>query len=277
MITPPKLPNGNWVKEKIGLFGLPGVGKTHQLFTVAKWHQEQGSDAVFYGLNSDTRWEVIHANPEFENLTNLVYEDVNTFQDWMDVAKRFHRQLRPQDWLCADLLDNSWTAVTDEAARALAAEKGLDIEDMGALWSAGEPGKYPIKGWDWGMPNARYRSLANNYLVRGLGHRFLISGQAEILQPSANMKEDRVTREVREMFKHIGVKPTGQKEDPFRWNSMFHIEGDGEKAQKISTAKEAWGRRRWFGEKMSNGQVRGERFSDFFLDYLVDIAGWQIT
>jgi len=278
---PPTLPNGNPAKEKINVFGTPGIGKTHQLFNIALWHQRLGSDALFYGINTDTSWEVLHANPEFEELRNLVYtsEGFPTYQDALSLAKSYHKRLRPQDWLCSDLNDAIWGLVSDEAAAAQAKAKGLDITDMGDLWSdKGGGNDYPLKGWDWGFPNARYRQYANNLFVLGPGHRFIISNQADIVQPTAKMEaqEDKVTKEVRAMFKHLGVKPAGQKEDPSRWNTILHIDSAGEHANKWATGKERWGNRKHLGRKMQGGSVFDVPFEDFFMEYMVEIAGWRI-
>lgn len=282
--TPPKLPNGNPIKERMMLFGGAKIGKTHQLFTIAKWHQELGSDAMFYGLNNDESWEVLWSNPEFCNLKNIVWEDCNRMQDYYDHVRRFHAKLRDQDWLCLDLADGAWSASQDEYAQALVKSKGGgSLEDMGDLWAVSEKpkeGKYPIEGWEWGMPNARYRGIANNYMLRGPGHRMIISGQKKQQEPTAKMreKEDETTKKRREMFAHLGVEPTGQKDDPFRYHTILHIESNGEKKQKMATAGERWGTRRWWGKKVGKDAltVRSEPFDDFFVDYLVKTAGWEM-
>lgn len=281
----PILPNGRMIKEKIHLFGPPKIGKTHQVFQIARWHQDLGSDAKFYGLNSDTSWEVLHSDPDFIDLDNLVYEDCNYFQDYLNHVRAFHRVLRPHDWLILDLADHAWAAAQDEYARATAKKGGTTIEDMGDLWMAAsldtkapgdDDGKYPIGGWEWGMPNARYRTLANNYILRGNGHRIVISGQAKLLDPTAKMreKEDDTAKKTREMFSHLGYHPAGQKDDPFRYHSILHIDSAGKHRQKMATAGERYKNRRWLGHDIGGGTVRDEPIQDFFMDYLVGIAGW---
>jgi hypothetical protein len=279
--NPPMLPNGNFIKERLHIFGPPKIGKTHQVFQVAKWHHDLGSDAMFYGLNTDTSWEVLYFNEEFQGLPNIQWEDCNYMQDYIAAAKKFHKILRPQDWLILDLADHAWSAAQDEYARAQAKKYGSNIEDMGDLWAVSEApgdGKYPIEGWEWGQPNARYRVLANNYILRGSGHRLVISSQAKIQEPTAKMKEkeDETAKKTREMFKHLGVHPAGQKDDPFRYHTILHIDSDGKHRQKMATAGERWGNRRWLGKPMTNGFVRDEPIEDFFMDYLVGIAGWSM-
>jgi hypothetical protein len=277
MPSPPTLPNGRHIKERIGIFGLPKIGKSHQFWNIAKWHQQLGSDAKFYGINTDTSWDVLYTNEEFCELTNIDWVDAATFQDMINGAKKFHAVLRDQDWLCVDLLDNGWDYVQDEYARMVSADKDVDLEDIGDLWVESKDTKnYPIAGWDWGTPNARYRILANNYILRGPGHRMVVSGQTELMKPSANMKEDEQVRLAREMFKHLGVKPSGQKGDPFRWHTILNVVSMGEKKQGLITGGERSGRRRWMGKPMSNGQMKPEPIDDFFMDYLVGVAGWEM-
>lgn len=277
MPTPPKLPNGNTIKERIGVFGLPKIGKTHLYFTIAKWHHDLGSDAKFYGINTDESWQVLYMNEEFCNLPNIIWDDeISTFQQMLDATKRYHSVMRPQDWLCLDLLDDGWNYVQDEYAHMSAKEEGKDFDNLGDLWVEGSTKEYPIKGWDWGTPNARYRILANNYILRGPGHRMVISGQTNVTEPSANMKEDETIRKTREAFAHLGVKPTGQKQDPFRWHTILHVTSRGPKQQSLTTAGERWGNRRWWGRTMSNGMAKPEKMDDFFLDYLVGTAGWSM-
>lgn len=286
-IIQPTLKNGNPIKERILLFGPPKIGKTHQLFQVAWWHQMAGSDAQFYGINNDTSWEVVYDNPQFRDLENIHFEDVNYFQDHLDLVRKYHKLLREQDWLCLDLAEKAWEEAKNEYARRLAQNSGGHLEDVGDLWTVddaprdkeGKP-KYPIEGWDWGMPNARYAVLCNNYIMRGNGHRMIITGQTKMVEGTdkMNAQQDDVSKKAAEMFKHLGVKPSGQKGDPFRYHSILHIDGDEKtKTQKMSTAGERWGAREWIGKKHRGGQVTDEPIEDFFQDYLVKIAKWEMA
>ena len=275
-ITSPVLKNGKPARERIGIYGPPGCGKTHQYFVIAKWHQDLGSDARFYAVSTDTSYEVLTMNEEFEELDNLEWTDVENFQEFLDAARRYKSMMRDQDWICSDLQSDAWAYVQDEYARVSTLEAGGQLEDMGDLWAtAGSSEKYPIEGWEWGMPNARYRILANNILQRGKGHAMMIYGQKELMKDSGSGKTGE-TAETREMFGHIGLKPTGQKEDPFRYNTFIHLSSRGERQQAWSTAKERWGYREHVGKKMSNGGTKDEPFEDFFLDYLIKVAKWEM-
>jgi len=276
-VTAPVLRNGKQVRERIGIYGPPKVGKTHLFFTIAKWHQDLGSDAKFYAISTDTSYEVLSMNPEFVELENIIWEDVVIMQDYIDAARKFNSLMRPQDWLSVDLMADAWAAAQDEYARVQTKKAGGNLEDMGDLWATSGGGDgYPIEGWEWGMPNARYRVFANNLILRAPGHVFLVYGQKDLMKESGSGKTGE-SKDTKEMFGHIGLKPTGQKEDPFRYHSILHISSLGDKEQGISTAGERWGNRERLGKKMSNGQVRDEPMTDFFLDYLVKVAGWEMS
>ncbi len=274
MPTPPKAPNGNPIKERIGLYGGPKIGKTHQYLTIARWHQELGSDARFYAINTDTSFEVLMMNPEFNTLTNVEWSDAWTFQEALDAGRKYAAQMRSKDWILSDLQSDIWKLVQDEAAQALTKQTTKAL-DLGDLWATAGPDEYPIGGWDWGIPNGRYRTWANNVLLRCPGHVMCIYAEKELLKESKSGKSDEDPI-VKDMFKHIGAKPEGQKDDPFRWHSILYLEGNGRKAQKIATAGERFGYREWLGTKMSNGFVRTVPLGDFFLDYLVGVAGWSM-
>jgi hypothetical protein len=109
----------------------------------------------------------------------------------------------------------------------------------------------------------------------GNGHRLIICGAKELLKESSTGKTSEDPR-VKAMFKHIGYKPEGKDEDCFRWYSMLYLNTTEPRKPVMSTAREKSGRRRYWGKKMSNGQVRGEKLDDFFLDYLVNTAGWEM-
>lgn len=277
MISAPTNPAGHVVRERTMLFGPPKVGKSHQYLNIAKWHQQMGSDAKFYVLSSDTSYEVLLMNEEFCDLENVDYVDVVTFQDWIDGARKFNAKMRGHDWLCADLMDHAWGAVQDEYARALAKQSGKDLEDIGDLWATtgASDSTYPISGWEWGMPNGRYRVLANNYLLRCPGHLMVIAGVKELTKDSGSGSSGEKPK-TKEMFGHLGVKPSGQKEDPWRYHSIIYVDSDGDKRQKMATAGERFGRRRRLGKVLSNGLVRPEPIEDFFLNYYVEIGQWTV-
>lgn len=280
---------GDPLGEQLIFYGNPGEGKTRLAFTIAKWHQDLGSDAVFYVINTDRSWKVLRTDPEFSVLKNVRIREVFSLQDMYDTVREFGALLRDQDWLIIDLYSAAWSGAQDEYAQLKVAEGGVQFEDLGDLLHSGtDPDEYPITGWEWGYSNGRMNRFAEKNVVKGKGHRILVCGQAPLPKPTPKMeeKEDRFTKQTREMFSHVRgpggvvIKPDWQKRDPFRWHSIFHVEaiweGEDIAAQKILTAKERWPNRKRLGRDVGMGHWTGARVDDFYIDYLVTIAGWKM-
>lgn len=268
--------SGNPIKERIGIYGPPKIGKTHIFLTIALWHMKMGSDAKFYAISTDMSYEVLTMNEEFLELDNIEWTDAATFEEYMQAARKYTKKMRAHDWLSGDLQSAAWGFVQDEYAKVQTKKAGGNLEDMGDLWATTGGGEaYPIEGWEWGMPNARYRILANNLLLRAPGHLFLVYGQKELVKESGSAKTAEDPK-VKEMFGHINLKPDGQKDDPFRWHTLIHVDSAGHHKQKMATAGERWGGRKELGRRMSNGMLKDADVEDFFMEYLVEVAGWTM-
>lgn len=269
---------GRAMREMILVYGLPKIGKTHLYFTIALWHQQLGSPAKFYGINTDESYGLLMDNPEFEDLENIVWVGVTNFQAMLDAAKQFNKVIKSGDWLSIDLMDSGWAWAQDEYAHAQAG-KGEAIDDIGDLFKTeGPKDGYPIGGWEWGMPNARYRRLANNQLVASKAHLFLVSGEKDLPKESQSGDTDEM-RKKRKMFGHVGAVPEGQKGDPYRYHTILNVQGLGPKKQGLITAGERSGRREWLGQSVGKKTtvLRPQPIDDFFVDYLVGVGGWAMS
>jgi hypothetical protein len=83
--------------------------------------------------------------------------------------------------------------------------------------------------------------------------------------------------EAKNTFKHLGLKPTGQKDDISLLHSIFHVMSPEPKVQMVATGKEKWGNREWVGKKTKGGPVLHVRMDDFWEEYFVKIAGWTVA
>lgn len=261
------------IKEMIAIYGDAGTGKTHMALTIAKWHQILGSDRHFYVISTDQGYTPLLMGPDFYDLENITVDEVYDLDEANKAAAKFKSASRPGDWIYADRIDHIWSWAQDEYAQALARKEGSDIENLGDLWKVeGLTGDYPIVGWDWGGINARYRSF-RNLLLGSRAHLIVMMDEKPLLRESSSggtkEQQDKLNT-----FKHLGIKPTGQKDDVSTFHTFIHVQSPAPKTQHVATAKEKWGNREWLGVQMSNGSFRHVLMDDFFEEYLVKIAGW---
>lgn len=264
------------VREMICLYGPPGGGKTHMFLTLAQWHQNLGSDRHFYIISTDQAYGPLLTNDAFIDLENVTIEEPTDLDECIKYARQFRASSRPGDWICADRIDHAWGWAQDEYAAALARQQGTTIEDMGDLWKvSGVSGDYPIKGWDWGGINARYRAFRST-LTSSPAHLMVMAEAKELMGESSSGKTSEPD-EIKAMFKHVGLKPTGQKEDPSVWHTIIHVDSKKPRRQDVITARDRWGNRRMLGIEMTNGKYKPEKLDDFFMGYFVEVAGWTTT
>lgn len=259
------------------LFGETGGGKTHLLLQIAMWHQTYGSDAMFYIVSTDIGYGPLLTNEDFADLDNIRIDEVSDLDEAIKAAKRHKSLAKTGDFMVLDRCDHAWDWAKDEYAAALARKEGVQVDNLGDLWKLeGTTGDYPIKGWEWGMPNARYRELRNLYLG-SKAHIYFLTDERDLMQESKSggTKEDET---IKNTFKHIGKKPTGQKDDPSVFHVIHHVKMKGQReGNYVTTAKDKWGNRRYLGIKLANGSYRPEQIEDYFQDYFVEVAGWQTS
>lgn len=277
MIQPPEKHDGSIIRERILGFGPPESAKSTAFLRMAKWYHDTDTPGHFYVISSDLGYDALMADPEFEDLPNIkVYDvDPSNMQEFIDAGKEIKAKGKISDWFSVDLMGDAWKAASDEYANV--STKGK-IGDVGSLWkTSGSLSEYPITGWEWGMPNARYRFLLNNCVRSFRGHVYCVSGQKELMATSGSGK----TKEpelVKNTFSHIGMKTDTKADDEaHRFHTIMHFTGNRARGFKIATAKERFKARRLMGKEMSNGQWVGEPYEDFFMDYMVKVAKWKIA
>lgn len=256
------------IPERTLVFGGPDSGKTHTLLTLAKWHQKLGSDAVFYVIATDLSYDrMLGRGGDFSELENVDYKYVLTMQEFLDAAIKFKKLGRENDWLSVDLLQDAWSAASAEYG-----ERKYGVSLSQAWADQGDPGEYPISGWDYQMPNARYREFMQNNVIRFPGHVLCCTGERRLLGESQSGKTSE-REEMQNIFGPIGLKPVGQRDDTFRFHTVLHLDRNGKGEWTIATARDK--QRPRLGRVMTNGTMRGVPVNDFFWDYLVEVAGWE--
>lgn len=276
MPTPPVIQMGQiekLVRERILLYGDSDSGKTYLYLTIARYYQMRKAKGTFYGLCSPgNQWDKFFGpGGEFEGLENVVPFDVEEIQDYFD---KFDKKIKPKatkdDWLCIDVISDVWGAAGDEYSKK--ENKG---RDLGEAWAT-TGGDYPVEGWQWGRINARYRSFAQNRLLRFPGHLVGLAWDKDLQEAAKSSGKGGESDEVRDLFGLIGKKPAGQKEDYKRFDTIIHLGVNGRGEHVARTARDR--QRDRLGDVIQRGTAqvfRGQPISNFFLEYLVKIAGWK--
>lgn len=265
MPSPPISKAGVELHERALLYGGSDSGKSRALLCIAKWHQKRGSDAVFYICSNDLGYEPLLApGGEFDDLENVDVKDATTMAEHFEIVRRANAKIRSHDWLVVDLLSAVWDAAQDEYAER---QFGKDLAEY---WSTEAPkgsDDYPVKGWEWGPINKRYRSFAINEVMRTKGHVMCMSGQSPLKQASRNGTGGE-TPEIAALYGRIGWKPAGQKDDTHRFHTVLHL------APK--PRRDGW---TWTTAR-DRAAVReahtAEPLSDFFMGYLRGVGGWSL-
>lgn len=249
------------VPERILVMGPAGASKTTGLLNIAKFAALTGSDAQFYIGDSDGSIpRMMTGYPTIQDrvhITNL-YE----WKDYEMFGKMVQRTARPHDWVCVDFISNAWTTVQSHFVMEV-----FD-QDMGKYFVfQRKADQKTLEGWtDWNVINALYRDWIKPLIFKGKYHLYCTAMSENL----SSDKKPTESKEVRSLFAPYGVKPSGQKELPFQFHTLLlagksTVPGQGTK-YTLTTVKDR--------ERI---ELAGQEVSNFTMEYLVNVAGWQIT
>ncbi|MCL6558021.1 MAG: hypothetical protein K6U74_04315, partial [Firmicutes bacterium] len=97
-------------RERILLFGGPGVGKSRSWLTIAWRAQKSGSKARFYCLDTDCAIDRM-IDEGFSDLTNVEVLNVFEWTEYEEGLRKFLKAVTPEDWIVCDMIDMAWEAV----------------------------------------------------------------------------------------------------------------------------------------------------------------------
>lgn len=257
----PNLP----IPERILSIGPAGSGKTTNWLNILKWAVRTKADIKFYVLDTDFAVpRMLISYPEI-----VPYLKLYPCYDWLDYTqaiKESMRDARPlQDWIIVDFIGSAWVAVQsyyveevfkrDIGNYFLQVRKDLDkdAKNLGAL-----------EGWvDWQVINPLYKQWVQQFLFKGQYHIYC-TAKTDQLSSDKKPTEDSATRS---LFIRHGVKPQGQKTLPFQFHTLLlnSYTPRGE-SRTITTVKDR--------ERV---EVAGLVVKDFTIQYLRDIAGWELA
>lgn len=248
-------------REAILVMGPYGSGKTTAWLNIAKWAHTTGSGMQFYCIDTDNALEAFlgigsqYQHLDARNGGNIHHVPVFEWEEYEAALKQFRSQVGPEDWLVADFMSTAWEAVQDwyvtEMFKTSPAEYFLEARKAKA-------GGMPLDGWkDWSIINRVYNQWANTVMHRTPGHKFL-TAQAKPLSENDD-------KGLKAIFGAHGVRPSGQKRLGHIVHTVLHSQVVRQGEVYLTTIKDR-----------ERPAIEGLKSTDFALDYLVNIAGWQL-
>jgi hypothetical protein len=247
-------------KERLLLYGYLNSGKTYAWTTLADIYRKTSTPGHFFVVS--TEWQAaeraIEPYPDAdENIT--IIEAL----DWAELASHTQgiaEKATEDDWLVFDSIGNAWAFVQDDYCNS---RWGVGAKEyFGNLSSTND------SDINWQIVNARYQGWMLPNVVRFTGHLFATSPGEALRQPSASGKGGE-SREIRQMFGRIGVKPDGQKRLAYMLHTVLYAE-QATPGDYTLTSVDDHGR-----EQMDREPVAPPPMG-FVSTYLVGKAGWSL-
>lgn len=269
-MKPPTNVNGQPKRERFLFMGGWKSGKSYAWLSVAKMHQQRGSDATFYVIDTDRTCNEMVGYPPFETLSNVVWEEPGDWTSLMDTTKRFLDKMRTGDWLIVDMMSPCYGWIQNHICQEVYGED-LDVlmargytEQMQQkkLQSASKvnQGQILFDIIPWPLVKKRYDPWAVS-LVSHPGHVVLVSGQKEIFNKEKGA--------AKEQFGGIGVKPDAQAYTGHLVNDViwFRAPAAGE-PPRLNTVG--------IGARGGRPVLDGSAVSNFPLQVLIKQYGWKL-
>lgn len=248
-------------RERILDMGSFGSGKTSAWLNIARWSADTGSPAQFYVLDTDNALEAF-----FEPGTQFAHLDYRQggnvhwttafewpeYEVWIDdVASK----PGPDDWMIIDFVSTAWDAVQNYYVAEVFKQ---EVADFFMEFRRNQQAGNPLDGWkDWQYINKLYKGWMNKVLHKAGGHKFLTAQVKPVME-----SDDRA---LRAMFGGHGVRPAGQKELGYQVHSILHAKTGRPGEWTIDTVKDR-----------ERTPLVDHSISNFTVDYLVNVAGWQL-
>lgn len=249
------------VPERILVMGPAGSSKTTGLLNIAKFAALTQTDAQFYIGDSDS--SIPRMMTGYPSIHDRVH--ITPLYDWPDYqafGKMIQRTARPQDWVMVDFISTAWTCVQSHFVESVFSKS---IGDYFVFQRKAD--QKTLEGWtDWNVINALYRDWVKPLIFKGR-YNLYCTAMSENLSSDKKPTE---SKEVRSLFLPYGVKPAGQKELPFQFHTLLlagKVQTPGQPAQYTLTTVKDRERKELVGQVVSN----------FTVDYLVNIGGWQVA
>lgn len=275
----PTLINPRRSPERIFGYGGPGAGKSHALLTMAR----RIPTANFHVLDNDNAYNAM-LDEQFPDLTNVfvypVYNWTETKAKTVELignpARGIAPTLRANDWFGSDIAGKTWSQVQDwftqEVFGASTAEYFLQVRKTLAA-DASSLGAF--EGFtDWSVINPQYQEWVN--ILLNSQSNVWCTAAADKMRVDSRGGKAGETQAMKDMFETVGWKPIGQK----TFSHMFKTVLFFNKMRLPTTIQNPQGGTQWMfstvKDRAREPGVTEKPWNDFGIQYLMEIAGWQI-
>lgn len=240
-------------RERLLVFGGPATGKTRGAIDIALMSIASGSNAFFHVIDTDDSWmdmaDGLIPSDRYRCWPARNYEAVDA------ALEVIIKQARKGDWIIFDKAGEMWKFT--QQYYLMRAENKTRAD---TLLDAARKGK---KGWDifreinFSVVNALYDEVMGPLLFETPAHTYLTA--------SASALYDNDSKEARDLFGRIGMKPEAQKGLPYQVRTILYLRELPGGTRAISTAKD---RERAYLVDAPNKSI--------VMSYLMPTAGWVV-
>jgi hypothetical protein len=245
------------IKERILDLGPAGSGKSTNFLHIAQMCAITGTNNRFWIGDSDFAMErMLIDYPAIHPFVSL--DSLYDWDDYVRFGQKVIANAKPGDWICIDFVGSAWKTVQEYYVQQVF-NRGIGDYFLAAR----KKEVAELEGWvDWSVINPLYQQWIMPILFKCQAHLFC-TAKSEALSDSRRPTEDKNTRA---LFLPFSVKPVGQKDLPFQFHTLLVSDRDFNGTRLISTVKDR-----------QRQEVRALPISNFAVDYLTNIAGWQVT
>lgn len=248
-------------RERILNFGPAGSGKSHAVLTIAR----RCPTSMFYVLDNDNAYPRL-LDTDFVDVRargNVQVQPVWEWDDSLAYFEKVSRGCRPDDWVVFDIFGDTWKQVQDWYAMQV---HGQDLGDYFLQVRKGlADGEKTLGGFsgftDWAVVNPQFNKLVKA-LLRCNGHLYCTAAIDKMVVGDDTDAANRA------LYTN-GYKPVGQKHIGHKFQTLLMSgkgRGSGGSNWTLTTVKD-------------RGRVEVDRmpWTDFAVEYLVNVAGWRVA
>ena len=248
-------------RERILLYGEPGVGKGEAVLSIARMLKATKSPGRVYVIDNDKSYLFA---AELQSLGDyLIVEEVYDFPEYRDALNKFLKKITPNDFLVCDLMSESWSAVQTYYTDQIHGDEAAYFLEFRKRSAAGGNA---LDGWtDWQYINKLYFNFAKPFVYKSPCHIIACATADPVARPKAGstVGDDKETISV---FGSVGWKPDGQKRLKHQFNTTIFLFKDNRSIHRMTSVKDR-----------GRSLIIGQEVHNFAIDYLKNVAQWKVT